>query len=81
MRWDNFFAGKRGVQSQTHRRVVLASRYHSNRTDLRQLRKFVKSLEGWPDNATVQIPSGAMLAVSFVEDAPDLLNQVGEEEQ
>ena len=69
MRWfDNV-----GRSSVTTRRVMLGGKWlSSDRTELGDLRKFVASLEKWPDSADVRPTSGAILEVSF-DEYPDSL--------
>jgi hypothetical protein len=63
-----------GIASTTRRESVLGGRFgRPDETDLGSLRKFVASLEMWPDSAAVTKHSGAMIGVEFFEPADPMV--------
>ena len=60
-KWNNKF----GISSSTHRSAALGGSRGATETDLGKLREFVLMLDAWPDSASVEQTSGAVLEVSF----------------
>ena len=49
-------------------------------TTLKQLRKFVKRLEKWPDDAQVEAASGLVLTVSYTKTVDERLSSPKDQE-
>ena len=63
-----------GLTSATRREAVLSGRISdANSTSLGELRRFVASVERWPDSACVTKHSGAVIGVEFFERADPLM--------
>jgi hypothetical protein len=59
-----------GVSSETRRYAALSGGISwPNNTTLGDLRKFVASLDRWPDKATVTSENGSVIQVEFFEAA------------
>lgn len=78
MRWfgkDQRF----GISAETRRAAMLGGFLGDpTGTNLGKLRRFVASLDQWPDNARVSPTSGAVLKVTYTEAAPTLMKEAGE---
>ena len=66
-----------GVMSATQRRAVLSSTRNGHAgaeaVALGDLRRFVDSLEEWPDTAIVETLHGAFIEASYTVGAPSLV--------
>lgn len=69
-KWDT---KKVGVTSSTYRSAMLGVKYADGETSLKELRAFVASLEKWPDNAVVKHEMGAVIEVSYFEQADSMI--------
>lgn len=74
VRWPlSVWKNEVGVSSITRRESVLGGNFgDANQTNLGALRRFVASLERWPDSAVVTKHSGAVIGVEFFSRADPL---------
>jgi len=69
--WNN----RIGVSSSTRRTAILGGgMLHPTVTNLGELRKFVASLERWPDAVDIRPTAGAVLSAEYIVSADSLVN-------